>query len=49
MDATGTPASQAFIQKEGSYGARNYAPVPVVVDHAKDCLCGTWKARSTST
>jgi ornithine--oxo-acid transaminase len=38
MDATGTPATQAFIQKEGRYGARNYAPVPVVVDHAKDCL-----------
>lgn len=31
-------ATQAFIAKEGRYGARNYAPVPVVVDHAKDCL-----------
>jgi ornithine--oxo-acid transaminase len=38
MDATGTPASQAYIQKEARYGARNYAPVPVVVDHARDCL-----------
>ena len=38
MDATGTPATQVFIQKEARYGARNYAPVPVVVDHARDCL-----------
>jgi ornithine--oxo-acid transaminase len=38
MDATATPASQAFIQQEARFGARNYAPVPVVVDHAKDCL-----------
>jgi ornithine--oxo-acid transaminase len=38
MDATGTSASQAYIGKEARYGARNYAPVPVVVDHAKDCL-----------
>ncbi|GAB3657418.1 ornithine--oxo-acid transaminase [Ramlibacter alkalitolerans] len=38
MDAIGSPASQDFIQKEARYGARNYAPVPVVVDHAKDCL-----------
>jgi ornithine--oxo-acid transaminase len=30
--------TQSFIAKEGRYGARNYAPVPVVVDHAKDCL-----------
>jgi ornithine--oxo-acid transaminase len=38
MDATGTSATQTFIAKEGRFGARNYAPVPVVVDHAKDCL-----------
>ena len=38
MDATGTSATQGFIAKEARYGARNYAPVPVVVDHAKDCL-----------
>ncbi|HEX2545198.1 MAG TPA: ornithine--oxo-acid transaminase [Ramlibacter sp.] len=38
MDATATSASQGFIAKEAQYGARNYAPVPVVVDHAKDCL-----------
>jgi ornithine--oxo-acid transaminase len=38
MDATGTPATQAYIGKEARHGARNYAPVPVVVDHARDCL-----------
>lgn len=38
MDATGTSATQALIAQEARYGARNYAPVPVVVDHAKDCL-----------
>ena len=38
MDATGTPATQAYIAKEARHGARNYAPVPVVVDHARDCL-----------
>jgi ornithine--oxo-acid transaminase len=38
MDATGTSATQTFIAKEARFGARNYAPVPVVVDHAKDCL-----------
>jgi len=38
MDATASPASQAYIQQEARYGARNYAPVPVVVDRAKDCL-----------
>ncbi len=31
-------ATQEFIGKELRHGARNYAPVPVVVDHAKDCL-----------
>jgi ornithine--oxo-acid transaminase len=38
MDATTTSATQQLIGKEARYGARNYAPVPVVVDHAKDCL-----------
>jgi ornithine--oxo-acid transaminase len=38
MDATGTSATQTLIAKEARHGARNYAPVPVVVDHAKDCL-----------
>jgi ornithine--oxo-acid transaminase len=31
-------ATESHIAKETRYGARNYAPVPVVVDHAKDCL-----------
>ena len=38
MDATTTNATQQFIGKEARFGARNYAPVPVVVDHARDCL-----------
>jgi len=38
MDATGTPATDSYIGQEARYGARNYAPVPVVVDHALDCL-----------
>ena len=33
-----TPTSPDFIRKENHYGARNYAPLPVVVDRAKDCL-----------
>ena len=37
MDRRATPATQDFIGKEARYGARNYAPVHVVVDHAKDC------------
>ena len=31
-------ATGDFIAKEARFGARNYAPVPVVVEHAKDCL-----------
>lgn len=38
MDANKTSATQAYIGKEARFGARNYAPVPVVVDHALDCL-----------
>jgi len=38
MDAAVTSSPQAFIALEARYGARNYAPLPVVVDHAKDCL-----------
>jgi ornithine aminotransferase len=38
MDATTTTATHDFIGKEARYGARNYQPVPVVVDHARDCL-----------
>ena len=35
MNATTT---QDFIDTEARFGARNYQPVPVVVDHARDCL-----------
>src|SRR5438105_11035552 len=38
MDANTTPRTQDFIGKEARFGARNYQPVPVVVDHARDCL-----------
>lgn len=30
--------TQAYVAREARWGARNYAPVPVVVDHARDCL-----------
>jgi ornithine--oxo-acid transaminase len=42
MDATTIASSSEFIGKEARYGARNYQPVPVVVDHARDCL--VWDA-----
>jgi ornithine--oxo-acid transaminase len=38
MTAAHRNATADFIGKEHRFGARNYAPVPVVVDHAKDCL-----------
>lgn len=38
MDASNPNATQGYIAKEARFGARNYAPVPVVVDHARDCL-----------
>jgi ornithine--oxo-acid transaminase len=45
MDASTTPtsaashsATEAFVSLEARYGARNYRPVPVVVEHARDCL-----------
>jgi ornithine aminotransferase len=38
MDAKIIPTTQDFIGKEARFGARNYAPVPVVVDHARDCF-----------
>jgi len=38
MNAATTASTQDFIGKEARYGARNYQPVPVVVDHARDCL-----------
>lgn len=38
MDASTISNTQCFIGKEARWGARNYQPVPVVVDHARDCL-----------
>jgi len=38
MEARTTAATQDFIGTEARYGARNYQPLPVVVDHARDCL-----------
>jgi ornithine--oxo-acid transaminase len=38
MDASTISNTQSFIGKEARWGARNYQPVPVVVDRAKDCL-----------
>ena len=38
MDASSNNSvTQDFIGKEARWGARNYAPVPVVVDRARDC------------
>ena len=38
MDARNNSVTQDFIGKEARWGARNYAPVPVVVDRARDCM-----------
>jgi ornithine--oxo-acid transaminase len=38
MDATTPSATHRFIGQEARFGARNYQPVPVVVDRARDCL-----------
>jgi ornithine--oxo-acid transaminase len=38
MNARTLTVAQDLIAKEAHYGARNYQPVPVVVDHARDCL-----------
>src|SRR5205085_8389082 len=38
MDAKSSLSTADFIRKENRFGARNYAPVPVVVDRASDCL-----------
>ncbi|NML42172.1 ornithine--oxo-acid transaminase [Ramlibacter sp. G-1-2-2] len=40
MDASSsnTNPTDLYVGKEARFGARNYAPVPVVVDHARDCL-----------
>jgi len=37
MNARTLTAAQVMIAKEAHYGASNYQPVPVVVDHARDC------------
>ena len=38
MDSQVAPGSQDFVALEARWGARNYHPVPVVVDRALDCL-----------
>ena len=38
MEAKSPATSAEFIGQEQRFGARNYAPVPVVVDRAMDCL-----------
>src|SRR3954465_11829577 len=38
MDSQVAPGSQDYVALEARYGARNYHPVPVVVDRALDCL-----------
>jgi ornithine--oxo-acid transaminase len=38
MDSQVGPASQDCVAVEARFGARNYHPLPVVVDRARDCL-----------
>ncbi|TFZ06640.1 ornithine--oxo-acid transaminase [Ramlibacter henchirensis] len=38
MDSQAGPGSRDYVALEARYGARNYHPVPVVVDRALDCL-----------
>jgi ornithine--oxo-acid transaminase len=38
MDSQVGPGSQDYVALEGRFGARNYHPVPVVVERALDCL-----------
>jgi ornithine--oxo-acid transaminase len=38
MDSQVGPGSQDYVALEARFGARNYHPVPVVVDRALDCL-----------
>jgi ornithine--oxo-acid transaminase len=38
MDSQAGPASHDYVGLEARYGARNYHPIPVVVDRALDCL-----------
>lgn len=38
MDSQAGPGSSDYVALEARYGARNYHPLPVVVDRALDCL-----------
>jgi len=38
MDSQVGPTSSDYVAVEGRFGARNYHPLPVVVDRARDCL-----------
>lgn len=38
MDSQAGPGSHDYVALEARYGARNYHPIPVVVDRARDCL-----------
>ncbi|MGV3572586.1 MAG: ornithine--oxo-acid transaminase [Ramlibacter sp.] len=38
MGRRSASVTEDFVAREARFGARNYAPVPVVVDHARDCL-----------
>ena len=38
MDSQAGPGSGDYVALEARYGARNYRPVPVVVERALDCL-----------
>jgi ornithine--oxo-acid transaminase len=38
MDSQVGPSSGDYVAVEARYGARNYHPIPVVVDRASDCL-----------
>ena len=38
VGASSGASSQDFVGVEARYGARNYHPIPVVVDRALDCL-----------
>ena len=38
MDSQVGPGSRDYVALEARWGARNYHPIPVVVDRALDCL-----------
>ncbi|TFZ01767.1 ornithine--oxo-acid transaminase [Ramlibacter humi] len=38
MDSQAGPGSRDYVALEARYGARNYHPIPVVVERARDCL-----------